>query len=59
MGAELRKHVLDGCQRTALIREHIDHGVSELHLTGTTRAGKNIRVRGCDLFEFNTGKVTK
>jgi ketosteroid isomerase-like protein len=36
-----------------------ERGVSEWLLTGTTRDGKKIRVRGCDLFEFSTGKITK
>jgi ketosteroid isomerase-like protein len=36
-----------------------DRGVSEWLLTGTTRTGKKIRVRGCDLFEFADGKITK
>ena len=30
-----------------------DRGVSEWLLTGTTRAGERIAVRGCDLFEFS------
>src|ERR1700681_2305045 len=36
-----------------------DRGVSEWLLTGTTRDGKPIRVRGCDLFEFTAGKIRK
>ena len=36
-----------------------DRGVSEWLLTGTTRQGKQIRVRGCDLFEFSAGKIRK
>jgi ketosteroid isomerase-like protein len=36
-----------------------DRGVSEWLLTGTARDGKKIRVRGCDLFEFAGGKITK
>jgi ketosteroid isomerase-like protein len=36
-----------------------DRGVSEWLLTGTTRDGKQIRVRGCDLFEFAAGKIRK
>ena len=36
-----------------------DRGFSEWLLTGTTRDGKKIRVRGCDLFEFAAGKITK
>ena len=34
-----------------------DRGVSEWLLTGTTREGAKIRVRGCDLWEFRNGKV--
>ena len=36
-----------------------DRGVSEWLLTGTTRDGQKIRVRGCDLFTFAAGKITK
>jgi ketosteroid isomerase-like protein len=36
-----------------------DRGVSEWLLTGTTRDGKKIRVRGCDLFEFEAAKITR
>ena len=34
-------------------------GVSEWTLTGTTLAGVQIKVRGCDLWEFRNGKVTR
>lgn len=34
-------------------------GVSEWLLTGTTRDGKALRIRGCDLFEFEGGKITR
>ena len=34
-------------------------GVSEWTLTGTSVAGDSIRVRGCDLWEFRDGKVTR
>ena len=34
-------------------------GVSEWLLTGTTTTGQKIRVRGCDLWEFRDGKVTR
>jgi steroid delta-isomerase-like uncharacterized protein len=34
-------------------------GVSEWTLTGTTTAGVNLKVRGCDLWEFRNGKVTR
>ncbi|MCC6316899.1 MAG: nuclear transport factor 2 family protein [Gemmatimonadaceae bacterium] len=36
-----------------------NQGVSEWLLTGTTRDGRAIRVRGCDLWEFRNGKVTR
>jgi ketosteroid isomerase-like protein len=38
-----------------------DRGVSEWLVTGTSRAGERIEVRGCDLFEFNKkdGKVKR
>jgi len=34
-------------------------GVSEWTLTGTTTAGVKLNVRGCDLWEFADGKVTR
>ncbi|MDQ3141214.1 MAG: nuclear transport factor 2 family protein [Bacteroidota bacterium] len=34
-------------------------GVSEWTLTGTTLAGTKLEVRGCDLWEFEGGKVTR
>ena len=34
-------------------------GVSEWTLTGTTTLGVKLRVRGCDLREFQNGKVTR
>jgi steroid delta-isomerase-like uncharacterized protein len=34
-------------------------GVSEWTLTGTTTAGVHLKVRGCDLWEFRDGKVTR
>ena len=36
-----------------------DRGVSEWTLTGTTTAGIELKVRGCDLWEFSNGKVTR
>ena len=36
-----------------------DRGVSEWLLTGTTREGRQIRVRGCDLLEFEGDKVAR
>ena len=34
-------------------------GVSEWTLTGTTTAGVGVKVRGCDLWEFKDGKITR
>jgi ketosteroid isomerase-like protein len=34
-------------------------GVSEWTLTGTTTEGVSIKVRGCDLWEFQNGKITR
>jgi len=36
-----------------------DHAVSQWTLTGTTKEGKKIRVRGCDLLQFRNGKVIR
>ncbi len=36
-----------------------DRGCSEWTLTGTTTAGVKVEVRGCDLFEFQGGKIVK
>ena len=36
-----------------------DRGVSEWLLTGTTRDGRDVCVRGCDLFEFRGGTITR
>jgi ketosteroid isomerase-like protein len=36
-----------------------NHGVSRWTLTGTTRDGKKINVRGCDLLEFRDGKIVR
>ena len=36
-----------------------DRGVSEWRLTGTTTAGARIDVRGCDLWEFRDGKISR
>ena len=34
-------------------------GVSEWTLTGTTISGVKLKVRGCDLWEFSNGKITR
>ena len=36
-----------------------NHGVSQWTLTGTTKDGKKIQVRGCDLLVFRDGKIIK
>jgi len=36
-----------------------DRGASEWLLTGTTRAGERVEVRGCDLFEFRGDKISR
>jgi steroid delta-isomerase-like uncharacterized protein len=36
-----------------------DAGVSEWTLTGTTTTGVKLKVRGCDLWTFREGKVTR
>ena len=36
-----------------------DMGVSVWTLTGTTTSGVSLKVRGCDLWEFHNGKVTR
>ena len=36
-----------------------DRGVSEWTIHGTQRNGERIEVRGCDLFEFVDGKITR
>ena len=34
-------------------------GVSEWTLTGTTTSGLSLKLRGCDLWEFRNGKITR
>lgn len=36
-----------------------DFGVSEWTLTGTSRAGRRIEVRGVDLLEFENGRIKR
>ena len=36
-----------------------DRGVSEWTIRGTQRTGEPIEVRGCDLFEFTGGKISR
>ncbi len=36
-----------------------NRGVSEWTLTGTTKTGASLRVRGCDLWEFKNGKIIR
>ena len=36
-----------------------NQGVSEWTLTGTTTSGVEVEVRGCDLWEFKDGKISR
>jgi ketosteroid isomerase-like protein len=36
-----------------------DRAVSEWTIRGTPRTGESIEVRGCDLFEFTGGKISR
>jgi steroid delta-isomerase-like uncharacterized protein len=36
-----------------------DRGVSEWTISGTQANGERIEVRGCDLFEFRDGKISR
>jgi steroid delta-isomerase-like uncharacterized protein len=36
-----------------------DRGVSEWTIRGTQATGERIEVRGCDLFEFTDGKISR
>ncbi len=36
-----------------------DRGVSEWTIRGTQATGETIEVRGCDLFEFTDGKISR
>ena len=36
-----------------------DRGVSEWTIRGTQTTGERIEVRGCDLFEFSDGKISR
>ena len=36
-----------------------DRGVSEWTIRGTQATGERIEVRGCDLFEFSDGKISR
>jgi ketosteroid isomerase-like protein len=36
-----------------------NHALSQWMLTGTTKDGKKISVRGCDLLEFRDGKIIR
>jgi steroid delta-isomerase-like uncharacterized protein len=41
------------------ISENGNRGVSEWLLTGTTASGASVKVRGCDLWEFQDGKLAR
>jgi ketosteroid isomerase-like protein len=36
-----------------------DTGISKWTLTGTTREGRRVEVRGCDFYSFRDGKVVR
>jgi ketosteroid isomerase-like protein len=36
-----------------------DTGMSKWLLTGTTRSGEKVKVRGCDFYSFRKGKVVR
>ena len=36
-----------------------DRGCSEWTVTGTRPMGERVNVRGCDLFQFKDGKISK
>lgn len=36
-----------------------DHGVSKWRLRGTTREGRRVEVRGCDLLDFKDGQCIR
>ena len=36
-----------------------DRGVAEWTIRGTQRSGESIEVRGCDLFEFADGRISR
>ena len=36
-----------------------DRGASEWTLTGTSKDGERIKVRGCDLWEFRSGLIVR
>ena len=41
------------------VSKEVDMGVSEWTLTGTTTSGVSLEVRGCDLWEFQNGKIAR
>ena len=49
-------HYGDDCH---WISENGDKGVSEWTLTGTATSGMKVHVRGCDLWEFEDGKIIR
>ena len=64
--AEVRRGLLTRFETTPDVHygdlEHYvcgDTGISKWLLTGTMRSGQEVRVRGCDFYEFRNGKVTR
>jgi ketosteroid isomerase-like protein len=41
------------------VDEAANTGMSKWTLTGTTRGGANVEVRGCDFYTFRNGKVVR
>jgi len=41
------------------VDEAANAGMSKWTLTGTTRDGKKVEVRGCDFYTFRDGQVTR
>jgi ketosteroid isomerase-like protein len=64
--AEVRRGLLTRFETTPDVHygdlEHYvcgDTGISKWLLTGTTPSGQQVRVRGCDFYEFREGKVIR
>jgi steroid delta-isomerase-like uncharacterized protein len=45
------------CKEEHFVDEAAQTGMSKWTLTGTTREGKRLEVRGCDFYSFRDGKV--
>ena len=63
---EVRRGILTRFETTPDVHyedlEHFvcdDTGMSKWLLTGTTRSGEKVKVRGCDFYSFRKGKVIR